>query len=193
MRRSISCWKPTPYERYTIPEWSSNSVVVPNKDKKWRVCVDFTDLNKAYPKDSFPLQKIDQLVDSMEGHERMSFLDAYWGYHQIAMEEADQEKMAFITPKGTFCYKRMRFGLKNVGATYQRPVTKIFQDMIGRTVEAYVDDMVVKSKEKDTHEEDLQMVFDILWRYKLKLNASKCSFGVRDRRKSRPNHGCAKG
>ena len=85
-------------------------------DKKWRVCVDFTDLNKACPKDSFPLPKIDLLVDSKAGHERMSFLGAYRGYHQIAMEEFDQEKTTFITPKGTYCYKRMPFGLKNAGA-----------------------------------------------------------------------------
>ena len=103
----------------------------------------------------------------------MSFLDAFQGYHQIAMEEADQEKTAFIAPKGTFWYMRMPFGLKNAMATYQRLVKKIFQDLIGRTVEAYVNDMVVKSKEKVTHENDLQMVFDILQKYKLRLNASK--------------------
>ena len=151
---------------------------MPKKDEKWMVRMDFTNLNKACPKDSFPLPKIDQLVDSMAGHKRTSFLDAYRGYHQITMEKADQEKTTFITPKGTFCYKRMPFGLENAGATYQRLVTKIFQDLIGKTMEAYVDDMVVKSKEKVAHEEDLKSVFDILRRHKLKLNASKCSFGV---------------
>ena len=96
-------------------EWLSNTVVVLKKDKKWRVCMDFTDLNKACPKDSFPLPKIDQLVDSTEGCERMSFLDAYQGYHHIAMEESKKDKIAFITPKGTYCCKRMPFGLKNAG------------------------------------------------------------------------------
>ena len=160
------------------PEWLSNTVVVPKKDKKWRVCVDFTDLNKACPKDSFPLPKIDQLVDSTTGHERMIFLDSYRGYHQIAMEEADQEKTTFITLKGTYCYKMMPFGFKNAGATYQRLVMKIFLDEIGKKVEAYIDDMVVKSKAKAMHEEDLRSVFDTMWRYKLKLNTSKFSFGV---------------
>ncbi|KAJ8650579.1 hypothetical protein MRB53_003602 [Persea americana] len=108
----------------------------------------------------------------------MSFLDAYQGYHHIAMEETDQEKTAFITPKGTYCYKRMPFGLKNVGATYQRLVMKRFQHEIGKTVEAYIDDMVIKSKAKAMHEDDLRSVFNILRRYKLKLNASKCSFGI---------------
>ena len=86
------------------PEWLPNIVVVPKKDKKWRVCVDFTNLNKACPNDSFPLPKIDQLMDSTAGHKRMSLLGTYQGYHQIAMEEADQEKTTFITPEGTFCY-----------------------------------------------------------------------------------------
>ena len=88
--------------------------------------MNFTNLNKTCPKDSIPLPKIGQLVDSTAGQERMSFLDAYRGYHQIAMEEANQEETAFITPKGTFCYKRMPFELKNVGATYQGLQTKIF-------------------------------------------------------------------
>ncbi|XP_057501720.1 uncharacterized protein LOC130785552 [Actinidia eriantha] len=100
------------------PSWLSNTVVVKKKTGKWRVCVDFTNLNRAYPKDCFPLPKIDQLVDSTSGHERMNFLDAYRGYHQIALHELDQEKTAFITSRGVFCYKVMPFGLKNAGATY---------------------------------------------------------------------------
>ena len=100
--------------------------MVKKKTGKWRVCVDFTDLNKACPKDSFPLPKIDQLIDATAGHDRMSFLDAYRGYHQIPLYAADQEKTAFITPRGTYCYKVMPFGLKNAGATYQRLVTKMF-------------------------------------------------------------------
>ena len=101
------------------PQWLFNTVVVKKKNRKWRVCVDFTDLNKACPKDPFPLPKIDQLVDSMAGHERMSFLDAFQGYHQIALRKEDQEKTAFITPRGVFFYKVMPFRLKNAGATYQ--------------------------------------------------------------------------
>ncbi|XP_038693764.1 uncharacterized protein LOC119991491 [Tripterygium wilfordii] len=160
------------------PEWLSNTVVVKKKNGTWRVCVDFTDLNKSCPKDLFPLPKIDQLVDSTSGSQRMSFLDAYRGYHQIPMNEEDEEKTAFITPRGTYCYKVMPFGLKNAGATYQRLVTKMFGGMIGRTVEVYIDDMVVKTAREDDHLSDLQSVFDVLDVYKLKLNASKCAFGV---------------
>lgn len=100
------------------PTWLSNTVVVKKKNRKWRVCIDFTDLNKACPKDLFPLPKIDQLVDATSGYQRMSFLNAFQGYHQIAMNLADQEKMAFITPREIFCYQVMPFGLKNVRAIY---------------------------------------------------------------------------
>uniref|UniRef100_A0A2N9IRH8 Reverse transcriptase domain-containing protein n=1 Tax=Fagus sylvatica TaxID=28930 RepID=A0A2N9IRH8_FAGSY len=160
------------------PQWLSNTVVVKKKNGKWRVCVDFTDLNKACPKDPFPLPKIDQLVDSTAGHERMSFLDAFQGYHQIALRKEDQEKTAFITPRGIFCYKVMPFGLKNAGATYQRMVTKMFSELLGKTVEVYIDDMVVKSIKSTDHVEDLRKVFEILRRHNLKLNATKCAFGV---------------
>uniref|UniRef100_A0A2N9I2W1 Uncharacterized protein n=1 Tax=Fagus sylvatica TaxID=28930 RepID=A0A2N9I2W1_FAGSY len=116
------------------------------KNGKWRVCVDFTNLNQACPKDPFPLPKIDQLVDATAGHDRMSFLDAFQGYHQIALSAEDREKTAFITPLGIYCYKVMPFGLKNAGATYQRMVTKMFKDQIGKTMEIYIDDMVVKKQ-----------------------------------------------
>ena len=109
------------------PTWLSNTVVVKKKNGKWRVCVDFTDLNKACPKDSFPLSRIDQLVDSASGHERMSFLDAFQGYHQIPMTLSNQEKTAFITPQGAYYYRVMLFGLENTGATYQRMVTTMFK------------------------------------------------------------------
>uniref|UniRef100_A0A2N9FB44 Integrase catalytic domain-containing protein n=1 Tax=Fagus sylvatica TaxID=28930 RepID=A0A2N9FB44_FAGSY len=161
------------------PQWLSNTVVVKKKNEKWRVCVDFTDLNKACPKDPFPLPKIDQLVDSTAGHERMSFLDAFQGYHQIALRKEDQEKTAFITPRGIFCYKVMPFGLKNAGATYQRMVTKMFSELLGKTVELYIDDMVVKSVKSTDHVGDLRKVFEILRRHNLKLNATKCAFRCR--------------
>ena len=160
------------------PKWLSNTVVVKKKNGKWRVCVDFTDLNKACPKDPFPLPKIDQLVDSTAEHERMSFLDAFQGYHQIALRKEDQEKTAFITPRGIFCYKVLPFGLKNARATYQRMVTKMFSELLGKTVEVYIDDMVVKSIKGTDHVEDLRKVFEILRRHNLKLNATKCAFGI---------------
>ena len=153
------------------PEWLANVVMVKKPNEKWRMCVDFTDLNKAYPKDSYPLPRIDQLVDSTAGHKLFSFMDAFFGYNQIQMEEEDQEKMAFITSRSLFCYKAMPFGLKNAGATYQRLVNKMFHDQIGRNVEVYVDDMLVKSKENEDHLTDLKETFQALKTYNMKLNS----------------------
>ena len=110
------------------------------------MCVDYTGLNKACPKDPFPLPRIDQIVDSTSGCETLYFLDAYSGYHQITMKESNQLVTSFITPFGSYCYVSMPFGLKNIRATYQRCMLKCFRDLIGRTIEAYVDDIVVKSK-----------------------------------------------
>ena len=126
------------------PDWLANVVMMKKVNSKWRMCVDFTDLNKACPKDSYPLPRIDQLVDSTAGHQLLSFMDAFLGYNQIKMDEADQEKTSFITSQGLFCYKVMPFGLKNAGATYQRLVNHMFRPQIGRNVEVYVDDMLVK-------------------------------------------------
>uniref|UniRef100_A0A2N9FRK2 Uncharacterized protein n=1 Tax=Fagus sylvatica TaxID=28930 RepID=A0A2N9FRK2_FAGSY len=160
------------------PIWLSNMVVVKKKNGKWRVCIEFTNLNKACLKDPFPLPRIDHLVDSALGHARLSFLNAFQGYHQIPMSAADQEKTAFITPRGAYCYKVMPFGLKNVGATYQRMVTKMFGHLIGKTVEVYIDDMLIKSLRAEGHTTDLLQVFDILRENRLRLNTSKCTFGV---------------
>uniref|UniRef100_A0A2N9FUY0 Uncharacterized protein n=1 Tax=Fagus sylvatica TaxID=28930 RepID=A0A2N9FUY0_FAGSY len=160
------------------PEWLANVVMVKKSTGKWRMCVDFTDLNKACPKDSYPLPRIDQLVDSTARHKLLSFMDAFSGYNQIQMAEEDQEKTAFITSRGLFCYKVMPFGLKNAGATYQRLVNKMFHDQIGRNVEVYVDDMLVKSKKDDDHLADLKETFQALRRYNMKLNPAKCVFGV---------------
>ena len=108
--------------------------------------VDYMSLNKACPKDPFPLPCIDQVVDSTSRCKTLSFLDAYSEYHQIAMKESDQLMTSFITPFGSFCYVTMPFGLKNGGATYQRCMIKCFGDLIGQTIETYIDDIVVKSK-----------------------------------------------
>ena len=161
------------------PTWLSNTVVVKKKNGKRRVYIDFTDLNKACPKDPFLLPKIDQLVDATSGHQRMSFLNAFRGYHQIAMNPADQEKMTFITPRGIFCYRVMPFGLKNAGVTHQRMITKMFTEQLGKTIEVYIDDMVVKSIFAEDHLSDLRAVFNTLRRHRLKLNASKCAFNIR--------------
>ena len=148
------------------------------KTGKWCVCVDFTDLNKACPKDPFPMPRIDQLVDVIVGHPRMSFLDAFQGYHQIPLALDDQEKTAFVTPTGNYHYKVMPFGLKNAGSTYQQMMTKMFEPQLGKSIEVYVNDMVVKSRVVSEHMGDLTNIFEILRKYKLHLNASKCSSGV---------------
>ncbi|KAL0404384.1 UNVERIFIED_CONTAM: Retrovirus-related Pol polyprotein from transposon [Sesamum radiatum] len=110
------------------------------------MCIDFRDLNKACPKDFYPLPRIDQLVDSTSGCKSLSMMDASQGNHQIMLAPEDRKKVSFITSEGTFCYVAMLFGLKNAGATYQRLVDKIFRPQIGRNMEVYVDDMLVKSK-----------------------------------------------
>ena len=140
--------------------------------------MDFMDLNKACPKDSFPLPRINQLVDSTVGHKLLTFMDDFSGYNQIKMDEEDQEKTAFIISYGLYCYKVMPFGLKNAGATYQRLVNKMFNKQIGRNMEVYVDDMLVKSKEELAHLDDLKETFTSLKQYQMKLNPSKCVFGV---------------
>jgi len=160
------------------PEWLSNVVLVKKSNGKWRMCVDFTDLNKACPKDSFPLPRIDLSVDSTFEHELLSFMDAFSRYNQIYMEETDQEKTAFITDRGLYCYKMMPFDLKNAGATYQRLVNRMFRSQIGRNVEVYVDDMPVKSIRATKHIEDLRETFQTLKKYKMKLNPMKCAFRV---------------
>ena len=113
------------------PEWLANPVLVRKTSGKWRMCVDYIGLNKACPKDLFPLPHIDQIVDSTSRCEKLYFLDAYSGYHQITMKESDQLTTSFITPFGSFCYVTMPFGLKNAGATYQRCMLKCFGDLIG--------------------------------------------------------------
>jgi len=161
-----------------FPDWLANTVVVRKKNGNWRVCVDFTNLNRACPKDPFPMPKIDQLVDATFGHSRMSFLDAFQGYHQIALAAKDPEKTAFISPDANYHYMVVPFRLKNAEATYQRMMTRIFHNKIGRTVEVYIDDMVVKGKQEARHVKDLQGVFEVLWQHKLRLNVDKYAFGV---------------
>ena len=128
------------------------------------MCVDFIDLNIACPKDSFPLPRIDQLVDSIAGHELLTFMDSFSSYNQILMKKDDQEKTVFVTSQGLYCYKVMPFRLKNASATYQRLVNQMFSKQIGRNMEDYVDDMLVKRKEAKTHLADLQEAFDTLRR-----------------------------
>ena len=153
-------------------------MVVPKKCGKWRVCVDYTDLNDACLKDRFPLPRINQTIDASFEHGMLSFLDAFSGYHQIPMYPPEAEKTAFITPHGLFCYNVMSFGLKNVGSTYQRLVTKMFKPLLGKTMEVYIDDMLVKSKQCPDHVTHLQEAFNLLRAYDMKLNPLKCAFRV---------------
>ena len=124
--------------------WLANIVMVKKANGKLRICVDFTDLNKACPKDSYPLPQIDILVDLTERHQLLSFMDAFSDYNQIKLDEADQERTSFVTSQGLFYYKVMSFGLKNAGATYQRLMNKMFTHQIGMNVQVYMDDMLVK-------------------------------------------------
>ena len=124
------------------------------------------------------MPQIDQLVDAIVGHPRMSFLDAFQGYHQIPLALGDQESTTFVTPIGNYHYKVLPFGLKNAGATYQKMMTRMFEPQLGKNIEIYIDDMVVKSRVESKHINDLGNIFDILRKHKLRLNASKCSFGV---------------
>jgi hypothetical protein len=121
--------------------WSANG--------KWRMCIDFIDLNKACPKDEFPLPRIDSLVDAATTSELMSLLDCYLDYHQIWMKKEDEPKTSFITPSGTYCYLQMPEGLKNAGGSFNRTTSKVLSSQIDRNVLTYVDDIIVKSMKQE--------------------------------------------
>ena len=160
------------------PEWLANVVFVKKANGKWRMCVDFTDLNKACPKDSYPLPNIDALVDSASCCKMLSFLDAFSGYNQIKMHPRDECKTEFMTETCCYCYKVMPFWLKNAGATYQRLMDWVLAPMLGRNVHAYVDDMVVTSQERGQHTAGLEELFATIAKHRLKLNPDKFVFRV---------------
>jgi hypothetical protein len=161
------------------PEWLANTVMVKKANGKWRMCIDFTDLNKACPKDEFSLPRIDSLVDATASSELMSLLDCYSVYHQIWMMKEDEPKTSFITPSGTYCYLRMPEGLKNAGGRFSRMTAKVLHSQIGRNVLTYVDDIIVKSTKQENHIADLQETFANFRQAGLKLNPEKCVFGVK--------------
>jgi len=152
--------------------------MVKKSNGQWCMCMDYTNLNKACPKDAYSPPNIDRLVNDATGHKIMSFLYAYSGYNQIPMHEADKPKTAFMTNKSNFCYEVMLFGLKNVRATYQRWIDIMFREQIGRNVEAYIDHMIVKSDTPEQHVADLTEVFGWLREFDMRLNPTKYMFGV---------------
>ena len=127
------------------PNWLTNVVMVKKASGKWRMCMDFTNLNKACLKDSYTLPRVNVLMDFTARHQLLSFMDAFSGYNQIGIHEDDQEKTSFVTSQGLFYYRVMPFGLKNVSATYQRLMNRIFASQIRRNVQVYVGNMLVKS------------------------------------------------
>jgi hypothetical protein len=158
--------------------WEANPVIVPKPNGAMRLCIDFMDLNKACPKDPFPLPCIDQIMDSTVGCDQLCFFDAFSGYHQIKMAVEDEEKTVFITPIGCYCYTCMPFGLNNAGATFHRAIRKFLGPQIGCNVKAYIDDIVMKSWRKESLIVDLRKTFANLHKVQMKLNPEKCTYGV---------------
>jgi hypothetical protein len=162
-------------EPVAYPTWLANIVMVQKKSGKWRMCIDFTSLNKVCPKDNFPLPRIDKIVDSAAGCEVMSLLDCFSGYHQIYMKEEDKASTSFITPFGTYCFIRMPEGLKNVGSTFSRLTKTVLESQIGRNIFTYVDDIVVASRSKEDHLADLAETFTNMRDARLRLNPKSAS------------------
>jgi hypothetical protein len=150
-----------------------------NTGKIW-VCIDFHNLNKATPKDEYPMLIDDMLINNASGHRVICFLDGNAGYNQIFMAEEDLSKTAFCYPSfiGLFHWVVMTFGLKNAGATYQRIMSLIFHDLLGIILEIYIDDVIVKSDSMDNHLAELRLVLERMRQYGLKMNPLKCAFGV---------------
>jgi hypothetical protein len=160
------------------PSRLANPVLIEKPDRSWRMFIDYTSLNKACPKDEYPLPRICQIIDSTASCELLSFLNAYSGYHQISLAIDNEEKTAFITSFRIFCYTKMAFRLKNEGATYQKCVHTVLESQIGRNVKAYIDDIVVKSEKRGNLFDDLKETFNNLRKSKMMLNPKKRLFGV---------------
>ena len=160
------------------PEWLANVVLVKKANGKWQLCIDFIDINRAFPKDSFPLPQIDLIVDATTDHELLSFMEAFSGYNQISMDPSNQEKTSFVIGQGTYCYRVIPFRLKNAEASYQRLVNKMFHKQIEASMEVYIDDMLVKSVKAELQITHLAEAFQVLKSYNMKLNPAKCAFGV---------------
>jgi hypothetical protein len=160
------------------PSWLANPILVEKLDGSWHMCINYTSLNKACPKDEYSLSRIYQVMDSTATCELLSFLDTYSSYHQISLTTNDEEKTSFIKPFRIFFYTKMAFSPKNEGATYQKCVHIILENQIERNVEAYIDDIVVKPKKCGDLLDFLKETFDNLCNYKMMVNPKKCVFGV---------------
>jgi hypothetical protein len=159
-------------------DWLVNPILVPKKNKDWRMHVDYSNLNKPCKKDPFGLPRIDQVVDSTASCSLLSFLDCYSGYHQIPLKVEDQIKTSLITLFGAFSYTTMPFGLKSASATYQWVIQRCLHSQFGRNAKAYVDGVVIKTQEDEGLISDLAETFDNLRKFKMNLNPEKCTFGV---------------
>ena len=162
-------------------DWFANIVPVVKKNGTLRVCIDFRDLNLATPKYEYPIPVAEMLVDSAAGYEYLSMLDGYSRYNQIYIAEEDVSKTAFRCPGALGCYEWivMPFGLKNDGACYQRAMNSMFHGFIGKFMQIYIDDIVVKSSTEKDYLHHLQISFERMRKYRLKMNPLKCVFGVR--------------
>jgi hypothetical protein len=174
--KTPKCWS---NQRCDISKMVSQYCNGKKANGKWRMCIDFTDLNKACSMDEFPLPRIDSLIDVVATLELMSLLDCYSGYHQIWMKKEDEPKTSFITPSGTFCYLWMPEGLKNARGSFNIMTSKVLCTQIGMNVLTYVDDIIVKSMKQENHIADLQETFANFRKAGLKLNLEKCVFGVK--------------
>jgi hypothetical protein len=161
-------------------EWISNIVPIYKKNGKMRVCIDFRDLNRATPMDGNPMPMADLLVNAAAGHKVISFIDGYVEYNQIFMAIEDISKTTFRCPGhiGLFEWIVMTFGLKNAGATYQRAMNYIFHELIGKIVEIYIDDVVIKYLDHESHLDDVRKTLECTRKHGLKMNQNKCAFGV---------------
>jgi hypothetical protein len=159
--------------------WVANVVMEPKKNGNMRMCINFTELNKACPKDPYPLPRIDIIINQAAGCEMLSFLDSFSGYHQVWMRREDEAKTGFTTPFGIFCFVRMQEGLRNAGPTFNRMMKLILGSQLGRNASAYVDDIVIMSEKETYHIADLTKNFDNMRRNGFKVNPEKCIFGIR--------------
>jgi hypothetical protein len=161
------------------PVWVANVVMVPKKNGNMRMCIDLTELNKACPKDPYPLPRIDVIIDQVAGCDMLTLLDCFSGYHHVWMRREDEAKTGFTTPFGIFCFVRMPEGLHNAGSTFNRMMKLILGNQLGRNASAYVDDIIIMSEKEKDHIADLTETFDNMRWNGLKLNPEKCIFGIR--------------